>query len=261
MTAITRTSLAISTALIFLAMAACSSAPTAEDEAPAEDEMVHEEESHHHDHHDDHHGHDHHEGHDHHAGHHDHRFEDPEQYAERWNDPARDEWQQPEAIIEAMEIEEGMTVADLGAGTGYFVPFLAQAVGDEGRVLAADIEESMLQYIDDMAEEQGLENVETVKAEFTHSGLPEGEVDRIVTVNTWHHIADRGEYSEHLYQTLSDDGSVWVVDFHEDSPMGPPPEHRLPPEVVIAELEEGGFEAELHELRLERQYIVVGHRR
>ena len=230
-------------------------APADGTEEPADGEH-HDE--HHGEHHDEHHGehHDEHHGDD--ADHHDHRFEDPEDYAEHWNDPERDEWQQPEAIIDAMDIEEGMTVADIGAGTGYFIPFLSDAVGDEGTVLAVDIEQSMLDYIEELADEQGLDNVETVLAEGAESGLDEASVDRILTVNTWHHIPERQEYSAHLLERLTDSGQVWVVDFHEDSPMGPPEDHRLTPQTIIDELEAGDLDAELHELELERQFVVVG---
>ncbi len=240
------------------ALVACSAAPPVEDEEPgasgesletepaeAEAEPVEAEE-----HHGEHHGE--------HRGHHDHRFDDPERYAERWNDPARDEWQNPRAVVEAMEIEPGMTVADLGAGTGYFIPYLSEAVGPEGTVLAVDIEEAMLGYIEGQATEYGWENVETVQARADDSGLPEGAVDRILTVNTWHHIPNRPSYSAHLLERLTDQGSVWVVDYHVDSPAGPPPEHRLAPEEVIEELEAGGFDAELHPLELPRQFLVVG---
>lgn len=192
------------------------------------------------------------------AGHHDHRFDDPEKYAERWNDPARAQWQQPELIIEAMGIEEGMTVADIGAGTGYFIPFLSEAVGEEGTVIAVDIEESMLAFIEEMADEKGLNNVETLLPDDGESGLDEASVDRILIVNTWHHIRDRENYSAHLSQRLADGGSVWNVDFHEDSPTGPPADHRLDSRVVVDEMEAGGFRAKVHEVRLERQYIVVG---
>ena len=195
-----------------------------------------------------------------HLGHHDHRFEDAESYAKRWNDPARHEWQQPEQVVAAMEIEEGMTVADLGAGTGYFLPFLSEAVGPEGRVLAADVEPSMLEYMQGLIDEMELTNVEIIHADYDHSRLPEGAVDRLITVNTWHHIADRGEYSAHLRTRLTEEGSVWIVDFHQDSPTGPPAHHRLPEDVVVQELQAGGLNAAVHPLRLERQYIVVGHR-
>lgn len=192
------------------------------------------------------------------SDHHDHSFDDPQKYAERWNDPARDQWQQPEALIEAMGVEEGMTVADIGAGTGYMIPFLAQAVGPEGTVVAVDIEESMLQFIEEMADDKGLDNVETVLPDEGSSGLDEASVDRIITINTWHHIPNRDDYATHLTERLADGGELWVVDYHEDSPSGPPAEHRLAKEQIEAELEAHGFVTHSAELKLERQHIVVG---
>jgi SAM-dependent methyltransferase len=209
-----------------------------------------------------HHGHEaHHHGHQGHGGHQDHRFTDPEHYAKRWNDPARDSWQNPTGIIEAMAIEPGMTVADLGAGTGYFIAHLSKAVGPEGRVIAVDIEQVMLDYIAQAGEREGWTNVDTLLAGADTSSLKPASVDRILTVNTWHHIPNRAQYSAHLATTLKPGGSIWVVDYRLDSPSGPPPEHRLAPEVIISELEAGGLQAELHPMKLERQFVVVARLR
>lgn len=115
---------------------------------------------------------------------HSHRFDEPERYAERWNDPRRDDWQKPGVLIEAMGVEKGMTVADLGAGTGYFLPHLSKAVGPNGRVLAVDIEPAMLEYIRNWTSEEGIDNVQTVHADPEDTHLDASSVDRILTVNT-----------------------------------------------------------------------------
>jgi SAM-dependent methyltransferase len=196
-------------------------------------------------------------GHGHH-GHQDHRFENPEEHAARWNDPARDTWQRPEDLIAAMDLAPGMTVADVGAGTGYFVPHLSAAAGEGGRVLAVDIEQAMLDFVAKLAAERGLSNVGTVLADLDDPKLPDRGVDRILIVNTWHHIADRAAYSARLRRALRPWGSVWVVDFRKEAPDGPPVEYRLPPEVIAAELEAGGLLAEIFPLGLERQHVVVG---
>lgn len=191
-------------------------------------------------------------------GHHDHAFKNPEDYVDRWNSPERDLWQRPAAVVEAMAIEPGMHVADIGAGTGYFIPHLIGQVGPEGLVYAVDMEDAMLRYIDDEAEARGWVNVETVEARADASGLEPESVDRILSVNTWHHIPEREAYARHLASRLRPGGSVWIVDYDKESPQGPPAQHRMTPEQIIAELEAGGFEAELHELHLERQFLVVG---
>ena len=194
--------------------------------------------------------------HDHHAK----RFTTPEERTDEWNAPEREDWQQPEALLEAMQIDEGMAVADVGTGTGYFVPYLSRAVGDEGHVWAVDLEEPMLEYVDRTVAERGLGNVETLRADQTDTHLDEGTIDRILIVNTWHHIPDRPEYARHLGERLTDGGEVWIVDYDEGSPTGPPQDHRLAPEQVVRELERGGLEAEIRPLGLERQYVVVGRR-
>ncbi|MEF8796225.1 MAG: class I SAM-dependent methyltransferase [Salinivenus sp.] len=190
--------------------------------------------------------------------HYSHGFEHPERYADEWNDPARDDWQKPDRILGAMGLEPGMTVADLGTGTGYFVPHLSAAVGTNGRVKAVDIEPAMLRYVAGMAAERGLGNVDTVRAAPTDTHLGPASVDRILTVNTWHHIPDREAYAEHLAARLKEGGSVWVVDFEAEAPMGPPRRHRLAPQAVVDELERGGLEAEVRDLGLAHQYVVVG---
>ena len=235
------------------ALAACAGAHTQDTSHAMHDHEAHPQ----HEQHAEHAQHEQHEQHGH-AGHQEHRFEDPEAYAESWNDPARDAWQQPDAIIDAMSLEPRMTVAEIGAGTGYFLPFLSAAVGDAGQVLAVDIEPNMLAFIEATVAEKGLGNVATRLASAGDSGLDAASVDRILIVNVWHHIPDRAAYAQHLRSRLRTGGSVWIVDFTADSPSGPPPEYRLAPELVAEELRAGGFEAELHSLVLERQYVVVG---
>lgn len=191
--------------------------------------------------------------------HYDHSFDNPERYADDFNDPERDEWQRPTQVVEAMKIDEGMTVADLGAGTGYFIPHLARAVGNDGQVLAVDIEPDMLDFIMKMVAEKDIAPVDTVLARPEDTRLEKASVDRILTVNTWHHIPNRGDYAQHLASRLKEGGSVWVVDFERDAPMGPPRRHRLTPESIMKELEAGGFDARVHDLGLPHQFVVVGH--
>lgn len=193
-----------------------------------------------------------------HGDHYQHRFDNPERFADDWNDPERDAWQKPSVILEAMGVEPGMTVADLGTGTGYFIPHLARAVGAEGQVLAVDIESAMLGYVQELAEKRSLTVVDTVLAAPNDTHLDPSSVDRILTVNTWHHIPERGAYADHLARRLKEGGTVWVVDFENDAPMGPPRKHRLSPEAIVRELEAGGLDAEVRGLGLPHQFVVVG---
>ena len=191
---------------------------------------------------------------------HGHRFDDPEKYADDWNDPARDKWQKPQEVMDMMELEAGMTVADLGTGTGYFVPHLSERVGPEGKVLALDIEEEMVEYVRKRADKLDLNNVEARKVEVDDPGLAKGEVDAILTVNTWHHIPDRVAYVKKLREATATNGVIAVVDYTKEADRGPPKSHRLDPEQVLRELREGGFTAAIVDESLPKQFVVMGQK-
>jgi ubiquinone/menaquinone biosynthesis C-methylase UbiE len=159
-----------------------------------------------------------------------------------------------------MKIAPGMTVADLGAGTGYFLAHLSRAVGPTGAVLALDVEPDMVRYMTERAAKEGLANVRAQRVPFDDPGLAPGSVDRILVVDTWHHIADRERYSAKLHAALRAGGAVLVVDFTQETRRGPPKEHRIRAEQVAAELRAGGMAAEIAVEDLPDQYIVVGRR-
>jgi SAM-dependent methyltransferase len=190
--------------------------------------------------------------------HHRHRFDEPERYAKRWNDPARDEWQRPEVVLEQLAIEPGATVVDLGTGTGYFVPHLAEAVGPKGSVLALDIEPAMVDYVRENAAKD-LPQVEVRQIERAGPGLDAASVDRILVVNVWHHLDERVDYARGLLDDLAPGGRLVVVDYREGGDFpGPPERMRLTPTAIAGELERAGFETRTPEVDLPRQYIVVG---
>lgn len=190
-----------------------------------------------------------------------HRFDEPAKYADRWNDPARDAWQKPTEVIELGKISAGMTVADIGTGTGYFVPHLSSAVGPDGKVWALDLEQAMVDYVQKTVADEGLANVETKKIEATGPGV--SGVDRFLLVNTWHHISERADYAQKLNAALKPGGAVIIVDYAPDASLdhGPPPHMRLEAQRVASELKAGGLEPTVVDETLPRQYVVVGHKR
>ena len=142
---------------------------------------------------------------------HDHSFAGAEHWAKVFDDPARDAWQKPTRVVEVMSISEGMAVADVGAGTGYFEPWLSRAVGAKGKVLAVDIEPSMVRFLTERAEREGLANVRAHLAEPNDPRLPAGALDRVLVVDTWHHVDDRPAYARKLAASLGPKGSVWIA--------------------------------------------------
>ncbi len=240
------------------AVAACAKnheaapGPSAEAPEPPPDAppAVHEHEHHEHGYHE--HGHQHRHG----AGY-QMDFSEVERFAAHFDDPARDAWQRPREVIEHLAMAPGQTVADIGAGTGYFLSYLSKAVGDAGKVLALDVEENMVRYMQERAKKAGLANVTASSVAPDDPALPAQSVDRVLIVNTWHHIGERPAYAAKLARALRAGGVILIVDFTLESDMGPPRDHRLAPDQVIAELTEGGLQAALVKgEQLPKQYVV-----
>jgi ubiquinone/menaquinone biosynthesis C-methylase UbiE len=166
------------------------------------------------------------------------------------------EWQKPELLVQLMDIQSGMRVADLGVGTGFLLPYIAQRVGPDGRIAAVDIEESMLTYISHQVMGDLPTPTELCLAEADRLPLNDNSVDRLITVNTWHHVKDRVNYASEMRSVFREGGAFFIVDYNAESPSGPPAEMRLTPEEVISELEEAGYDAEVIPAELPRQYIV-----
>ena len=198
--------------------------------------------------------------HRHHGGGMHHRFEDAEAWAKVFDDPARDAWQQPERVVAALELAPSMTVADIGAGTGYFTVRLARAV-PAGRVIANDVEPDMVRYMKARAAREGLANIEVVQGLPDDPKLPSGAVDRVLVVDVWHHLGDRVAYAKQLAAALRAGGRIAVVDFKLDAKLGPPKQHRLAPDAIVADLRAAGLSAEVLPVSLPEQYIVMGQRR
>jgi hypothetical protein len=201
--------------------------------------------------------------HDEHAGggHMGYRFDDAERWAKVFDDPARDAWQRPDDVVALMQIAPGMTVADLGAGTGYFEQRLSGAVGASGQVLALDVEPNMVAYLDKRGAREGWKNVTPRLVGGDDPGLAAGSVDRVLIVDTWHHLPDQAAYAKKLAADLKPGGRVIVVDFTKEAKQGPPPAMRLPPERVQADLAAAGLEARVVDEPLPDQYVVVGEKR
>ena len=191
-----------------------------------------------------------------------HHFNEPAKYAERWNDPQRDAWQKPEEITRALGLSAGEAVADLGAGTGYLIPFLREAVGEGGKVIAIDIEKAMVDYLRDAASKKGWTNVTVRQSKVDDPSLDKGEVHAVVILNTWHHIANRIAFAKGLRAAIKPGGYIVIVDFlkEETEGFGPPAPMRLAEHTVVDELRGAGFEAQIVEETLPRHYILRGRR-
>ena len=165
---------------------------------------------------------------------------DFDKLAARFEDPARAEWQKPEKVIASLGPLKGKTVADIGAGTGYFsFPIAKQAA----KVIAIDIDQRFLDYIAQRKQTQNTgRNIETRLTKPDSPGLKPGEADLVLIVDTYHHIEDRITYLKKLKTCLPQDGLLVIIDFKKlKTPPGPPLELRVAEEQAESELKSAGF--------------------
>ncbi len=186
---------------------------------------------------------------------HQHSFSDAEKWSHVFDDPQRDEWQQPHRVIQALALKPDAVVADIGAGTGYFAARLAKMLGN-GEVYAVDIEPDMVKYLAERAQREGLANLKAIAGAPDDPRLP-GPVDLVLLVDVYHHIDDRARYFRALRSSLKPGAAIAVIDFRLDSPEGPPKDARIPPERVKAELASAGYELTAEHTFLPRQYFLV----
>ena len=173
----------------------------------------------------------------------------------------RDEFQMPDEVMKALAFKEGETVADIGAGTGYFTLRVAKAVGLGGKVLAHDISPEMLDFLEKQVTAAQLDNVELKKVERDDPLLPRGGVNTILMVDTIHYVKDRAAYGKKLLEGLAPGGRLIIIDFvpkpMNERPWGPPPEQQFPKEQLHKELAEAGFKVvEEHDF-LPEQFIAI----
>jgi cyclopropane fatty-acyl-phospholipid synthase-like methyltransferase len=196
---------------------------------------------------------------EHHGGGMHHRFDNANSWAKVFDDPSRDAWQRPDLVLAALDLRPGMTIADIGAGTGYFSVRLARAVPD-GQVIATDIEPDMIRYLTERAAREQLSNLRAVLTPPSDPQLAPETVDRILVVDVWHHLDDRPAYARALAKALRPGGKLAIVDFTFESTHGPPAKHRLAPDEILGDLRAAGLSASISPTRLPDQYIAIGTR-
>ena len=143
-----------------------------------------------------------------------------------------------------MALHSGETIADVGAGTGYFSLPLAQAVGPQGKVYAVDAQEEMLSLLRQKLDEFTLSNVELIHAEADNTGLPASSCDLVFAANVWHEFEDHAAVLREFARVLKVDGQIAILDWRPDvlPEHGPPLEHRLDSSHAVDALRSSGFQ-------------------
>jgi predicted methyltransferase len=174
-----------------------------------------------------------------------------------FEDPERDEWQNPILVIRLMGLGKGQKVAGIGAGTFHFMRRLSLKVKDTGVVYAVDDDAELLAYLETLEDLSPYDNFATLLADSMGSALPKGELDRVLIVNGWHSIDDRKDYMRKFAAALKPAGRLIIIDWHrEESAVGPPPEVRLGRDLVVEELKRGGWTLVTESVALPYQYFL-----
>ena len=165
--------------------------------------------------------------------------------AQTLSSSTREATQKPGELIKSMGLEPGMTVADVGTGVGFMLPFLSRRVGPAGRVLAEDIFDDFLAGAKQTAEEQKLSNITFIKGTETDPNLPEGQVDMELVLDAYHHFDYPEKMLAALYKALKPDGKLVIVEYYKREaamPGGRALTHiRLDMPDVIKEIEANHF--------------------
>lgn len=177
--------------------------------------------------------------------------------------PDRDEWQQPDKIMDALGIAERDRVADVGAGGGWFTVRLARRVGPNGRVYAEDIDRLALKAIIVAVEREGLKNVQVILGTPTNPKL-KSDLQAVLIIDLYSYLmqGDPVAVLRSIATSLAPKGRLGIVDFKKDGAGGPGPEldYRVDPDVIVRDAKTAGLKLRSHETFLRYQYLLVFER-
>jgi ubiquinone/menaquinone biosynthesis C-methylase UbiE len=170
----------------------------------------------------------------------------------------RVEEEQPEAMLDALKIPPGATVADVGAGAGYHSIRLARRVGPEGTVLATDVQPEMLEMLKQRARAEGVTNIKPLLCSQRDTKLPDGKVDLILMVDVYHECSDPETTLQGLRRALRPGGRLVLVEFRGEDPEVPiKPEHKMTLKQVRREVEPQGFTFRTSLEFLPWQHVII----
>jgi predicted methyltransferase len=170
----------------------------------------------------------------------------------------RDLEERPDDALDAIGVRPGSTVADVGAGVGYFTVRLARRVGPTGKVYANEIQQGMLDRLRKNLAREGVGNVEMALGTESDPKLPAGKIDLILLVDVYHEFSQPQAMLQKMRQALAADGRLVLLEYKKEDPTVPiRPEHKMSVAEVKAEVEPEGFRLERVQSDLPRQHILI----
>jgi len=175
--------------------------------------------------------------------------------------PEREAEEAPEEALDAIGISKGATVADIGAGVGYFTWRLAARVGPAGKVYAVDVQPGMLQQLRQNMAERKLTNYEAVLGAEDDPRLPAAGIDLALLVDVYHEFSQPRKMLQKIRASLKPEGRMVLLEYRKEDPKVPiRPEHKMSVAEVKAEIEPEGFRLERTLETLPRQHILIFRR-
>jgi arsenite methyltransferase len=182
------------------------------------------------------------------------------EYLDRLDRPERDKDQKPGLVVEALGLKPGMSVADLGSGSGYFTRRFVEAVTETGKVYAIDVEPAALKYVEErLARINRPYKAEFILARPDSPKLPKESVDVIFVCNTLHHLEDRTTYFRKVRSALKAGGRIAIIDYYHDErsgELGFPKKHLVAQETVVKEFAAAGYRLVNEYKFLPKQYFL-----
>jgi len=152
--------------------------------------------------------------------------------------PERVKEEEPAKLVESLAVKKDMVVADVGAGSGYHCFLLAPLVGENGKVIASDIQPEMLKLIEGKAKKLGVKNIQTVRGTNKDPKLPVGGVDLIIMVDVYHEFEFPFEMMDKMVAALKPEGRIVFVEFKlEDDKVAIKLVHKMSERQVLKEME------------------------
>ncbi len=172
--------------------------------------------------------------------------------------PDREATEQPDKVLDALNITEGATVADIGAGVGYFTWRLAQRVGPKGKVIAEEVQQKMLDLMAAELKKRNITNVEMVLGGLRDPRLPPNVIDLALLVDVYHEFSEPETMIGHIRRSLKPQGRLVLVEYRKEDPSIPIlPLHKMSVDEVRSEIEPLGFQLQESLEFLPTQHILI----
>ena len=169
---------------------------------------------------------------------------------------AREEWQPPDKIMDAIGVEPGMIIGEPGAGRGYLTFYLAERVGNEGRIYANDISQSALDEITSRAKREGIDNIEVVMGEIKDPVFPVNDLDMVIMVYVLHMLDKPMEFMENVKKYMTPDTPLVIIERNTHTERAHPPSFMTNRE-ILETLQETDYVLERTETFLPRDTIYI----